>query len=465
MMGMERQATLVLAIALAGLPALSWLAASFSQPAVAGEPAQTQEKILVAIDAGGGALPDATLYTLNPDGSGQTRLFDFHGHPKDARGGIWGLRVAPDGTTIYFSSDNANLYTPASRNLFRIGSDGSWWDQITPGPNSGKWNQPCPCGTVTGTVRKSNGDPWGNSPVFLEGKGMVNSNPDGSFRFDDVPTGVRWIVAYRPGDSSVFDAQSINVIAGVTTQVQLVPDSTQRMNFEFPAAFGSRIYYRFSSTAIQWTTLDFAAPVEVYQTSGFCTGIPTVDGFDVAPTSGRLAILNYQEGCGVGDTEHQGLYLADKDGGNLQLLVDMMADYNWSDTGVPQGVYWSPDERRIAFNAMYAGNPVIVVFDATSGAYLGGVSYPATWDTTYGLYLYGWSPDGGWLLYLVEVYQIAQPAQKALVKIRVNPDGSLDLGAIQELLSDPNISGATWGRLSAAPQQRRVHLPLVVRRR
>lgn len=46
-MRMERQATLVLAIALAGLPALFWLSASFSQPAVAGAPAQTQEKILI----------------------------------------------------------------------------------------------------------------------------------------------------------------------------------------------------------------------------------------------------------------------------------------------------------------------------------------------------------------------------------------------------------------------------------
>jgi len=419
-----------------------------------------QERILVAIDAGG-SLPDTTIYVLNPDGSGKARLFDFHSQPKDTRGGVWGLRVA--GNAIYFHSDHANLYTPASRNLFRIPADGRWLDQITPGPHAGDWNQPCPCGRISGFVRQSNGQPWGAAPVYLSGVGSTNTTPDGSFRFDHVPIGPRWVVAYRPGNSNVYDAESLSVVAGTATNVQLVPDSTLRMNFEHPALLGSRIYYRFSSASIQWTTLDFAAPVEVYKTSGFCTGVPTVDGFDVAPTSGRLAILNYQQGCGVGDTAHRGLYLADKDGNHLQLLVDMLANYNWSDTGVPQGVYWSPDERRIAINAMYAGNPVIVVFDAASGAYLGGVSYPATWDTTYGLYLYGWSPDGGWLLYLVEVHQVAKPTQRALVKIRVNSDGSVDLDAIEQLLRDPNISGATWARLGPAPRQRRVYLPLVGR--
>ncbi|RME84993.1 MAG: hypothetical protein D6775_04040, partial [Caldilineae bacterium] len=401
-----------------------------------------QEKIFMAVDAGG-SLADATIYALNPDGSGQAPIFDFHGQPKDPRGGVWGLRLVGD--ELYFHSDHADLYTPASRNLFRIPIDGAWLDQITPGPHAGDWNQPCPCGTVTGHVRQSNGLPWGAAPVYLSGVGSTNSNPDGSFRFDNVPQGPRWIVAYRPGNSSIYDAESISVTPGNTLDVQLVPDTSGRMEFEYPARWGDRIYYRYKSTAIQWTTLDFAAPVEVYKTSGFCTGIPTVDGFDVAPSSGTLAILNLQRGCGVGDTEHQGLYLADKDGGNLRLLVNMLADYNCSDTGVPEGVFWSPDERFIAFNALYAGNAVIVVFDASTGAYLGGVSYAATWDDTYGLDLFGWSPDGRWLLYLVHRYRIAEPEQRTLAKIPVAANGALDLQGIVGLVNNPDIAAATWG--------------------
>ncbi|NOX63098.1 MAG: hypothetical protein GXP42_14325 [Chloroflexi bacterium] len=419
----------------------------------------TQDKIYVAIDAGQ-ALADATLYALNPDGGGKTPIFDFHNQPKDARGGVWGLRA--QGDALYFHSDHADLYTPASRNLFRVPLDGSWLDQITPGPHAGDWNQPCPCGVVTGYVRQSNGQPWGGAPVFLGGVGSVNSNPDGSFRFDNVPQGPRWIVAYRPGDSSIYDAQSISVTPGATLDVQLVPDSSARMNFEYPVRFGDRIYYRFSSTAIQWTTLDFDAPVEVYKTAGFCTGVPMVDGFDAAPSSGRLAILNYQEGCGVTDTEHRGLYLADKDGGNLRLLVDMMADASWSETGVPQGVFWSPDERFIALNALYAGNPVIAVFDANSGAFLSGVTYPATWEDTYGLDFFGWSPDGRWLLYLVHRYRIAEPEQRILAKIPVATDGALDVQSIVGLLDDPNIEAATWAAASHESPSSRVFLPKLI---
>ncbi len=448
---------MIVAVVVTLIGLLAWLPAARGDLVIGSSAAQ--EKILVSVDAGG-SLPDATVYTLNPDGGGQAPLFNFHAHPKDPKGGIWDLRVAADGAAIYFNSDNARLYTPASRNLFRISADGGWWDQVTPGPNSGLWNQGCPCGAVTVSVRKSNGDPWGNSPVFLEGKDPVNSNPDGSFRFDDVPAGVRWIVAYRPGDSNVFAAQSINVIAGLDTPVQLVPDSTIRMNFERPAPFSSRIYYRLWPASIQWTTADFAAPVEVYKTTGFCTGIPDVDGFDVAPTSGGLAIVNYQEGCGVGDTEHQGLYLADKDGGQVRLLVNMMADWNWCGA---QEVFWSADESRLAVKACYKQGyqrfTYLVVFDASTGSILGAVYFSAEYSLA-NVNLHGWSPDGRWLLYSS---WLNDAATGALAKLPVNADGSLNSAGVVLLLSNTRISGAAWGLLNPQAAGRKVYLPLLLK--
>jgi hypothetical protein len=407
-----------------------------------------QEKIIVSIS--NNARNDDTLYTLNPDGGELTKLFDFHSHPKDTSGLILQPRIAPDGGIIYFSSDNAHFYTPASRNLFRIASDGSWWDQITLGPNSGLWDQPGPYGTVEGAVRKSNGDPWGNSPVFLEGAGMKYSQPDGSFRFENVPEGERWIVAYRPG-STIYDAQAISVVAGTTWHVDLVPDSDYWMRFQYPALYGDRIYHLLGLNTIQWTDLNVSAYTKIYTapTEG-CVSLPTVNGFDVAATTGKLAIVDHH---GDGCLKNRGLYIADKDGNNLQLLLDMLADYNWGISAVPQGVFWSPDESKIAFNAHYGGNPVIVVYDATNGSYLGGIPYPATWDTTYGVTLCGWSPDGGWLLYLLDTFQVAQPSEKTLSKIKVNADGSLDVTSVVNLLTNPNISGATWGRLGKPTPQ------------
>ena len=132
----RQQKTFALAVTLAGLLALAWLPGDGG--IAMGANGTTQEKIIVSIS--NDTWTDDTLYTMNPSGGGLTKLFDFHSHPKDTTGRIFQPRVAPDGSAIYSSSDNAYLYTPASRNLFRIASDGSWWDQITPDSNSGRWN-------------------------------------------------------------------------------------------------------------------------------------------------------------------------------------------------------------------------------------------------------------------------------------------------------------------------------------
>jgi len=414
-------------------------------------------KILVAINAGG-ALPDATLYSLSPDGSGQTRLFDFHNHPKDPKGGIWDLRVGPSGNVIYFNSDNAYLFTPASRNLFRIASDGSWYDQITPGPNSGRWNQPCPCGTVTGIVLDSLGDPWSGRPVFLEGKDMIYSGADGRFRFDNVPTGTRWILAYRSAGEDVFDSQAISVNAGLTTDVALAPNNNVRMEFSHPIPFGNRIYHVLWPYTIQWTTADFATPVKVYEANGgACPTLPSVDGFDVAPTSGRLAIVNYETGCGVGDTEHLGIYLADKDGRGAQLLVNMMTDSNWCGA---QELFWSPDESKLAVKACYQWYTFLVVFDATTGNVLGSVYFDDSNYTLYNVGLHGWSPDGKWLLYS---FWLNDTSNGTLAKMPVKSDGSIDPNGAVALLTNTNISGAAWGTLRTSPSQRKLYIPFVVK--
>ncbi len=71
--------------------AVSFFSSPTAQEAVVSAKSSAREKIFVAIDAGG-SLPDATIYALDPNGSGQTAIFDFHSQPKDARGGVWGLR-------------------------------------------------------------------------------------------------------------------------------------------------------------------------------------------------------------------------------------------------------------------------------------------------------------------------------------------------------------------------------------
>ena len=421
---------------------------------------ETQETILVSLGTGG-SLPDSTLYTLDPDGSSKTPLFDFHNHPFDTSGGIWHPRIEPGGSAITFSSDSAYLFTPASRNLFRLGTDGSWWTQITPGPNSGRWDQPCPCGVVTGIVRDGSGDPWANRSVYLEGKAMAQTDANGRFRFDNVPTGVRWIVAYKGLGEDVFDAQSVSVQDSLTSDVTLSPDTSYRMEFSQPVRFDDRVYHIFPPHILQWSGVQFTSPVEVYRTTGSCTGIPDIDGFDVAPISGQLAIANYQTGCGIDDTEHQGIYLADKDGNDKRLLVDMMADQNWCGANE---IFWSADESRLAAKACYVQDGVwltyLVVIDATNGSILGGVYFPQAY-TIYNVGLHGWSPDGSWLLYSA---WLNDASNGTLGKLPVNPDGSLDPTAAVVLLENVIVNGATWGHLDPATTAlKSVFLPLVIK--
>lgn len=394
-----------------------------------------QEKIIVSI-SNNTTSTDDTLYIMNPNGTGATPLFNFHKHPKHNQGLIVYPRVSTDGKSIYFASDNAYAYTPASRNIFRISADGKKWEQLTPGPNSGKWHTPCPCGKVIGTVKRANGTPYGNSPIFLEGMGMIYSKPDGTFGFDKVPEGKRWIVAYRPG-STVFDSQLIYVARGTTARVDFIPKSNYRWSFQNPVVFGNRIYHLSGLNTVQWMQRGGDTYNKVYTSTGNCTGLTNVDGFDVGPLSGRLAVMDYQDGCPT----NRGLYIADKNGDNLKLLVDMKRDFNWNGGG---DVFWSPDESKIAVKASYNQHVCIFVFNAYNGVSLGYVCAPNTNFNLYNTFLHGWSPDGKWLLYS---QYLNNPAQTYLFKVKVTPQGSLDSNAIVTLLSNVRLNGATWGRL------------------
>ena len=427
-----------LAVALATLLALVVMAVGGLEPASAA--GQAQEKIVVSIsnnDTG----TDYSLYTLNPDGTGQTKIFDFSGHPKDPQAAIWQPRIAPGGGTIHFVSDNAYLFTGAGRNLFRIASDGSWWDQITPTSNSGKWGEPCPCGIVQGTVKKSNGDPWSGAPVYLEGMDAIYTEADGSFRIENVPEGRRMITACEPGDCNTMDTEEVLVSSAAPWTSNLVPGSNDWLEFQWPilSPAGDRIYHTLGINQLQWTGINATAYTQVYAVGGTCF-VPDLDGYDVAPSSGKLAIMDYGDGCPT----NRGLYTADKDGGNVQLLIDMKSNPGWCGG---QEVFWSPDESKVAIKACYdwgsGWQTNLFTHDAATGNWIDGIIFPASYSM-FNVAFHGWSPDGGWLLYS---YWSNDATKTTLTKVKVNADGTFDVGTYQDLLTDTYLGGATWGNL------------------
>jgi Tol biopolymer transport system component len=189
---------------------------------------------------------------------------------------------------------------------------------------------------------------------------------------------------------------------------------------------------------VRWTDLSVSAYNDVYTvTADLCNSIPCVDGFDVAPSTGKLAIVDYAEGC----PGHQGLYTVDKDGKDLQVLVDGKAIPAWS--GV-QEVFWSPDENRIALKVSYNWQCCLMVLDMSKGQLAGWIYFDQRYDLG-SVALHGWSPDGRWLLCS---YWQDLPSQGMLSKIRVTANGSLDTTSVVTLLSGAHINGATWGNLA-----------------
>lgn len=405
-----------------------------------------QDKIILSVTTDNTpGLESSSLYSMEPDGTGRRKLFDFKWNMFDSSGQIFDLAVDADGKTIFFSSGNGYMWTPLRRNLFSVRSDGSGFDQMTPLADSGNWNEICQnCGRVEGYVKKSNGEPWGGAPVFLEGMSMVNAGVDGSFRFENVPPGVHNVVAYRPGDANVFTFIPVQVAAGTVSQAgTLVPDSSGRLSLDKPDFFGGALYYRQSPGVVKKVDMQSGSVSEIYSTTfDGCSGVTEVSGFDVAPVSGNVAIVDYATGC----TGHQGVYLADKDGGGLRPFLDFKSN-PWCGAGETA---WSPDEKMLAITACYNWTYGLVIVDRATLNLVGTAWLPSQSGANfYNFHLHGWSPDGNWLLY--SLWQNT-PENTTLTKIKVDSSAENYLlpnnGAVEQQLFAGAMESAVWADLN-----------------
>ncbi len=380
---------------------------------------------------------DSAIFIMDPEGAKVEKIFDFYLHPKHPTGSIYDVRLSGDGRMIYFSSNNAFAYTPFSTNIFRVTSDGSWIDQITPDSNSGKWEEGCPCGTVKGKVLKpSTKEPWGGCPVFLEGKKMVYSQEDGTFVFDKVPIGVRFIVAYRPG-SMIYDAKPISVFSKKETTITLIPNNNYRTGFYKPIPVGKRIYFRFGQSEVKWTGEEATFYHNIYTAKGACTGVPDIDGFDVNEKTGTIAIMDYQTGC----TTNRGVYITDIDGKNLSLFWDMKTDNKFSDGGE---VFWSHNGRMLLTKVSYNSLAYFVLIDAENKKFLSSFSFPKNY-TIHDLTLFGFSPSDDWVLFS---YRLPNTDKWVLTKMKIGENGVLDANSLVSLFKSTILTGATWGILN-----------------
>ena len=153
-----------------------------------------EEKICVSLNVKFAA--DDKLALVNPDGTGEKDVFTWTGKPVDPEAQIFELRPAPDKRSVIARSSYSYNFTPYEFNAFSLKLDGSQtFMQYTPGPNSGIWDLPGPYGTVTGIVYESSGGPaLPGARIYLEGvKNWQTSGADGSFRFENVPSGLSLI--------------------------------------------------------------------------------------------------------------------------------------------------------------------------------------------------------------------------------------------------------------------------------
>ncbi|PIE64135.1 MAG: hypothetical protein CSA26_09735 [Desulfobacterales bacterium] len=423
--------------------------------------AADQGTILVAVKDS----PSDVLYTVNPVTGEYKKFFDFTNHPKDDTGSILSPRVSPDGKLILFHSNNSYIWGPAFNNLFSINGRGGNRNQITPGAHSGQWMQGT--GVVTGKVfipATSGGERVAvNALVYLEGMDPVYTDTSGNFRIENAPTGARWLVAYYPGATQYFDCASVNVIPGTTTgplTLSIAPSGfmTSRANFEQPIYYDGRVYHLpnagLANLTIKYTDLAGEhGPTTVYATQ-MDTCFADVHTYDVGSKTGKLLFVNYQNGCN-NQEYHSGIYTADKDGNNLQIIYNMAANTStytgWPPNGIFTGdfqILWNWQETRFAIRGPYyiEGNKyhAIHIFSAD------GIMLSSAWgDTTSQyLYLHGWSPDGNWLLYSQKE---GPSAPSSLHKIRVQENGRFDMSSDVTIFSSTFINGATWGPTLTSP--------------
>ncbi len=417
-----------------------------------------EEKIIVSLgDANSGSSVICRLYSMNPDGSQLKPLFSFEQQvASDAR--ILKPRLSSDQQHILFSSDFDKIRTPTSANIFSFNMENKALQQVTPYPNFGVFNNTCPdCGTVTGVVQNSQGLTLSRSLIFLEGiQKIVSSDDNGQFRFDNVPSGAHFIIAYRPDTLSVYASSLLFVSSVGTTNITLTPDQGNKLSIHSPVSFENRLYF-ILGYELDWLDINGNSREDYYKkvysslSNSQCIGIPDI-GFDVAPRSGRLLIMDYIDGC----PSNRGVYLADKDGNNVQLLLDFKAEnspLHLSGLGENE-LFWSPDESKIALESTlnpdffgYDFGAVIAVLDANRGEILSIIPFNKN-ITTVNLEFHGWSPKGDALLMSSWTDSVETGE---LVRVPVDAQGIANTEAATSLINGRNICGATWVDVNTSP--------------
>lgn len=410
--------------------------------------AAAKDKIAYAL-SDGAVSPNGSIHLMEFDGSNSKNIFDFSNHPKDQDAPIYELHA--NSGKIYFTSDNSMFYGPARFNIFETNGQSTQPNQLTPGENAGKWGL-TGLGTVTGTVKRGTGIPYGSAPVYLEGKGMLNADVNGEFTFSNVAPGYYWLNAFRTGET-VFQSQYVYVQNNLTTTFHFVPNTGDRYSHSAPARFQDRVYYIhsfYTNTDIKYTNTQGVTPhtevVNYNNLSTQCAGNSSgeLDAFSVGQKTGKLVIYKYANGPACG-----GIYTADKDGNNLSQLVDMTTAF-WNGVYEPivsnHQVFWNSEESLFAFNYYTTSNEegfAIVNAQGTVTDYL-------TFQPDYKVTLYGWSSDNAWLLF--SAYSGSNSSTKWLYKVPVNSSGifpvdgqgNFDNSKLVALLQDKNITGASW---------------------
>ncbi len=434
-------------------------------PAGTSHAADTDDGIIILSVAQ--TADSSALYTVNPVDGQFTKLFDFSHEPYDKKGKIFKPRVNADSNRIFFHSNNASAWVPADYNLFSITAQGTGKNQITPDSASGKWNPPGPYGTVTGKVVNGS-TPIIGAPVYLEGMAMVATDANGAFRFNNVPAGVRYITAYQPSYSH-YGFDSVNVVAGLTYGPVTLTPQTQltgtKARYSDPIPFKDRIYYKFAvggsyAQDIQYTDITGNSEIDVYHTDmDGC--FAHVQGYDVGPLTGQLLIVNFATGCSTNQQYHNGIYTVDKDGNNLQYIYNMTGD-GW-DTLLTSSfkIFWDYNETHFAVQGEDASHKDRITIYTNSQGFWWKSGDVVADNTNQKLFLYGWSPDGKWILYAQDDGN-ASPMK--LKKIKVKEDGSFDLTSDTTVVTTGGtFTGGTWSReLAASSSPWSIFTPVII---
>lgn len=309
------------------------------------------------------------LLDLSLDSFGEIRA------PVFSRSGQW----------VAYSSEEDLMHTPWRSNLWITDRNGEGRFSVTH-----KTPSSFPPGSATGAVEGTvyeDGYAKSGAWVYLSSlPGSVTADTWGRFRFDTVPVGDQYVIAYDPTilyDGEDFGFMPVTVYPGMTSpgDVTLTWDWDNQQGVKEAAwiSSGTEVLFIDNAGGANRIRPDGGGLADLV---ALPQGVSRFTGIASHPADGRVLLMT---DVWWGDEALKGIWICNADGTGMRQIVE---DRSYT----KKSLHWAPDGEMFGYATQVQnqqGQSVEgVLFYAADGAFSGGIALDEGWYAEFG----GWDP-------------------------------------------------------------------------